>query len=583
LINDLKQPNSMKNLTPYFFILLMIKCFFTCSLSYGQGVPPRYITINGITQDLLADRTWTITNIDTNAVSIAGLADSVHGRVKYLDSLAIFATPKNVKDSANSLRAAIPDAYSKTVSDARYLLTADTAGGGNRITYTQWDLNTAGHAVVALGNISPLPSTGTVISVATNSTLTGGPIVTTGTLGLNLANANLWANTIGWATGLGGSMYHLLGPADTTFSISSPLKATGGGSNINISTPDATGLLNAAGNFNVTTGQSQGAAVGGNINFTANRNTNSGAGGGVITITSNGQLGGNGLLLTSNTGNVLIKTAGTNAAGGDIVSRTINVGNAGGAGGVAAGSILDTTGSGGNGTNTTTGAGGAGGLHLILLGGGGNASGSNGGLNGGDGGQCLTIGGKGGNATAVGTHTGGRGSSFSWLTGGGGNATGASGTRTGGNAGSYMFNTGAPGTGATANGLDGYYSFKINGAWIDTMTSAGVYVAVKTYQYNDMIFGPASGLDFSTGGGAALAGTATLAAGTATVNTTSVKAGDLIMISGNTAGGSGSSYYAPTASITAGTSFVINAVTPGTTSVNTSDVSTVNWVIVHTH
>lgn len=41
-------------------------------------------------------------------------------------------------------------------------------------------------------NVMVASSTGTVTSVATDSTLTGGPITTTGTLGLNLANANTW-------------------------------------------------------------------------------------------------------------------------------------------------------------------------------------------------------------------------------------------------------------------------------------------------------------------------------------------------------------------------------------------------------
>jgi hypothetical protein len=38
----------------------------------------------------------------------------------------------------------------------------------------------------------PLSGAGTVTSVATDATLTGGPIINTGTLGLNLANANTW-------------------------------------------------------------------------------------------------------------------------------------------------------------------------------------------------------------------------------------------------------------------------------------------------------------------------------------------------------------------------------------------------------
>jgi hypothetical protein len=43
--------------------------------------------------------------------------------------------------------------------------------------------------------------TGTVTSVSTNSTLTGGPITTTGTLGLNLSSGNDWLSGIGLADG----------------------------------------------------------------------------------------------------------------------------------------------------------------------------------------------------------------------------------------------------------------------------------------------------------------------------------------------------------------------------------------------
>lgn len=44
--------------------------------------------------------------------------------------------------------------------------------------------------------------TGTVTSVATDATLTGGPITTTGTLGINLSNANTWLAKQSFGTGL---------------------------------------------------------------------------------------------------------------------------------------------------------------------------------------------------------------------------------------------------------------------------------------------------------------------------------------------------------------------------------------------
>ena len=190
-------------------LALAVIWLFRVTLASGQGVPPRYITINGITQDLLADRTWVISNVDTAAATAIGLADSVSGRVKYGDSLAVYATPKNVKDTASNLRAIIPDSYSKTASDGRFLKTSDTGASGNKISYTQWDLKTSGQALVALGNISPAPASGTVTNITTNSTLSGGPISSSGTLAINLANANTWTGapiySVTGTSGAGGN------------------------------------------------------------------------------------------------------------------------------------------------------------------------------------------------------------------------------------------------------------------------------------------------------------------------------------------------------------------------------------------
>lgn len=75
-------------------------------------------------------------------------------------------------------------------------------------------------------------------------------------------------------------------------------------------------------------------------------------------------------------------------------------------------------------------------------------------------------------------------------------------------------------------------------------------------------------------GGAIVAfGITTLVAGTKTVSTTAVAAGDKILLSRVTPGGTTGDLSAPAASITAATSFVINA------DVNT-DTSTVAWAIV---
>lgn len=77
----------------------------------------------------------------------------------------------------------------------------------------------------------------------------------------------------------------------------------------------------------------------------------------------------------------------------------------------------------------------------------------------------------------------------------------------------------------------------------------------------------ASGADASVG-------TATLSSGTITVNTTAVTASSLIFVTCNTPGGTQGFLSVPTASITAGTSFVINS-SSGT------DTSTVNWWIIN--
>jgi hypothetical protein len=75
------------------------------------------------------------------------------------------------------------------------------------------------------------------------------------------------------------------------------------------------------------------------------------------------------------------------------------------------------------------------------------------------------------------------------------------------------------------------------------------------------------------GGAGAVAGTATLVAGTVIVNTTAIRTGDKIFVSHATPGGTIGIVSAPTASIVNGTSFVINS-SAGT------DTSTVNWIIV---
>lgn len=78
---------------------------------------------------------------------------------------------------------------------------------------------------------------------------------------------------------------------------------------------------------------------------------------------------------------------------------------------------------------------------------------------------------------------------------------------------------------------------------------------------------------YPASGTANVRGTATLVGGTVTVTTTAIEAGDVIMLTRNTPGGTAGDLSAPVASITAATSFVIN-------SANGADTSTVNWWII---
>jgi hypothetical protein len=75
------------------------------------------------------------------------------------------------------------------------------------------------------------------------------------------------------------------------------------------------------------------------------------------------------------------------------------------------------------------------------------------------------------------------------------------------------------------------------------------------------------------------AGTATLALGTVTVQTTAAKAGMIVVLTTQTpAGTPGAGLSVGT--ITPGTSFVINSNQLGLLSIQTADSSTVGWVIV---
>lgn len=82
------------------------------------------------------------------------------------------------------------------------------------------------------------------------------------------------------------------------------------------------------------------------------------------------------------------------------------------------------------------------------------------------------------------------------------------------------------------------------------------------------------GINIATGADARMGTSAAMAAGTVTVSTTAVAADSVIFLTANTPGGTQGELSAPTGSIVAGTSFVIN-------SSSNTDTSTVNWLIIN--
>lgn len=81
-------------------------------------------------------------------------------------------------------------------------------------------------------------------------------------------------------------------------------------------------------------------------------------------------------------------------------------------------------------------------------------------------------------------------------------------------------------------------------------------------------------ISIATGANASVGTSVAMTAGTVTVSTTAVTASSKIFLTANTPGGTPGILSAPTASIVAGTSFVIN-------SSSNTDTSTVNWWIVN--
>lgn len=132
-----------------------------------------------------------------------------------------------------------------------------------------------------------------------------------------------------------------------------------------------------------------------------------------------------------------------------------------------------------------------------------------------------------------------------------------------------------------ANGAGSFTSLTVTGAISAgtgvTATTGGLTATAGniTATNGNLVLGTAGNkLSIATGANASIGTSAAMVAGTVTVATTAVTASSRIFLTVNTPGGTQGVLSAPTASIVAGTSFVIN-------SSNAADTSTVNWWIVN--
>jgi len=112
-----------------------------------------------------------------------------------------------------------------------------------------------------------------------------------------------------------------------------------------------------------------------------------------------------------------------------------------------------------------------------------------------------------------------------------------------------------------------------------TSVTAGTTITATlgaiTATNGNLVLGTAGNkLSIATGANASIGTSVAMTAGTVTVSTTADTASSIIFLSVNTPGGTQGTLSAPTASIVAGTSFVIN-------SSSNTDTSTVNWWIVN--
>lgn len=306
---------------------------------------------------------------------------------------------------------------------------------------------------------------------------TGTGTGTAGALNFNPGGTNvvsiLSSGTVAWNSG-DGAVSHLLGPTDQPLKLASSPTSAGNGNNISIIA--ASGVTpasnNTGGDVNITAGNSVGntSSRAGAVNITGGASGNNAvSGGGNVVITAGGASGGG-----TASPSVVIQTSTSVINGGAISILTPSLTNNG-----ATGAINVTTGStanpgGGN-------SGGNSGAFVLTVG---SAAGS---INattatGGGGGTISILGGAGGNTSsaAIGTAIAGNGSSVSFISGAGGSCLASSGTRTGGNSGSFIFRTGALGSGGGGtNGTAGTISFDINGANTKLLINAAGDVVVN--------------------------------------------------------------------------------------------------------
>lgn len=113
------------------------------------------------------------------------------------------------------------------------------------------------------------------------------------------------------------------------------------------------------------------------------------------------------------------------------------------------------------------------------------------------------------------------------------------------------------------------------GTTITAGTSMTATLGAITATNGNLVLGTAGNkLSIATGANASVGTSVAMTAGTVTISTTAVTASSKIFLTANTPGGTQGTLSAPTASIVAGTSFVIN-------SSSNTDTSTVNWWLIN--